>query len=237
MPLYEMPAHSPYQKSFRPLAASVIVLLLIVLYISIWTPLSMGDEARKWLAWAAGALVIVAILASYWLSLKRGLWKSKQGLRIEISEGKLTQTRSGNLVAEIPLNQIASLHQGRGWLIVRGAHTDGEIAVPTNIVGFDELKREISAGHAIQPLRTRLPANFILGGICFIAACVFLFTSRNLVVLVAVACTALLIQGIATYSLVRRISANRGVTALLVASYLFEFLAVAWIVYERGFHR
>lgn len=232
-----MPARSPYQRLFRPLAAAVIALLLIILYVSIWTPPSMSDGNRKYLAWVAGAIVLIAVLAAEWLSFKRGFWKSKQGLRVEISGGKLIQTRSDKLVAEIPLNQIASLHEGRGWLLVRSGFPASGIAIPTDIVGFEELKREISAGRIVQPLRTGLSATFILAGICFIAACFFLFTSRNLVVLITAACAALLIQSMGTYSLVRRISANRNVAAFVVASYVLELLAFAWIVYDRGFRR
>jgi len=238
MPLYEMPARDPYhQKSFRLLAVAAIVLLLSILYVAIWTPPSLGDEARKLLAWVVGSVVILAIVAAEWLSIKRGVWKSKQGLRIEISGGKLTQTRSGKLVTEIPLNQIKSLQQSRRWLMVRSGHSEGGIAIPTDIGGFEELKREISAGRTIQPLRTGLSACFILVAISFIVACCFLFTSKNPAVLITAASAALLIQSLGSYSLVRRMCPNRKAAAFVVASYVLELLVVAWIVYERGFRR
>jgi hypothetical protein len=238
MPLYEMPARDPYRKSFRLVAVAAIMLLLIILYVSIWTPPSLGDEARKSLAWGAGVVGILSVVAAEWLSIKRGLWKSKQRLRIEISGGTLTQTRPGNPVTEIPLNQITSLHQSRGWLMVRSGNPNAGIAIPTDITGFEELKREISAGHTIKPLRTALSASFILVAILFIAACFFLFTSRNLAVLITAASAVLLIQSLGSYSLIRRMWLNRKTATFFVgASYVLEFLAVAWIVYERGFHR
>lgn len=237
MPVYEMPARSPYQRLFRPLAAAVIALLLVILCVSIWTPPSMGDEDRKYLAWLAGAFVLAAVLAAEWLSFKRGLWKSKQGLRLEISGGKLTQTRSGNLVAEIPLNQIVSLHQGRRWLMVRGGLPASGTAIPSDIIGFEELKREISVGHSIQPLRTTPSASFILAAISFIAAFYLLFTSRSLAVLIAAASVALLIQSLGSYSLLQRLRSNRKIAAFVLASYALELAVVAWLVYERGFRR
>lgn len=237
MPTYEMPARSPYQKSFRPLAAGVIVLLLIILYISIWTPLSLSDEARKSLAWIAGAVVILAIVAAEWLGIKRGAWKSKQGMQIEIVEGVLIQRRLGKLLAEIPLSQISSLRQTRRWLLIGGSDPERGIAIPTDITGFEELKHEICAGHAVPVVSTRLSASFIAAGVAIVAALFFLVTSRNLTVLIAAACAALIVQAVGTFSLARLVRSNRKVASFLVASYVLEFLAVGWIVYERGFRR
>ena len=141
MTLYEMRAQSPYQRSFRIFACGAISLLLIILYISVWTPAGLSDQTRKIFGWGAGALVMASVVIACRLSFKEGLWKLNTGCRVELSEGKIIQKRPGVPIVEIPLDQIASLHQSRGWLIVRSSDPDKQIAVPSEIVGFETLKQ------------------------------------------------------------------------------------------------
>jgi hypothetical protein len=109
MTLYEMPAKSAYQRPFRIFAWVAVVVLFVILCIAIWTPAGLSDETRKVLAWIAGAIVVAAVVVGNRLGFKQGLWKLKEGYRVEISDGKIIQSRPGSPVIKIPADQIASL--------------------------------------------------------------------------------------------------------------------------------
>lgn len=237
MTLYEMPAQSPYQRPFRIFAGVAIILLLGILCIAIWTPEGLGDEIRKILAWIAGAIVVATVVVGYRLGFKEGFWKLKQGYRVEMSDGKLIQRRPGAPIVEIPVDQIASLHQSRGgWLIVRGGEPERQLAVPSEIVGFESLKRELSANRTVSSLRVKFSPWLFLPSASFVLACVFLLTSHNPAVVMAAGCAALLLQGFSIYSLRRLMQSNRK-GSFIALTYILSFLILAWIVYERATSR
>jgi hypothetical protein len=235
MPLHVMPAHNPYQKLFKLFAGTAIVLLLAILCISIWTPAGLNDEIRRALAWIAGVIVVIAVVGGQWLGSKEGLWKIKQGLQIEVSDGKVIQTRPGSPTLEIPLDQINSLHQSRSWLIVRGGEPEKCLAVPTDIAGFEDLRREIAVDKTISPLMAKTSVWLILAAVSFCVALFFLFTSSNRVVIVTSGGAALLFQAFMTYPLRPLLRSSRKVAALFLFAYILEVLVVAWIAYQHAF--
>lgn len=236
MTLYEMPAQNPYQKPFRLVAGVVLVLLLVILCISAWIPAQLSDELRKMLAWVAGAIVAGAIVAAQWLGAKQGLWKARRGLQIAVSDGKLIQTRPGGPSVEIPLSQIASVHRSRGgWLIVRGSDAEKHIAIPKDIVGFENLKQEISASKTTEPLRTKRSPFLILLAALFLGAFYFLFTSHNRALVTIAGSSVLAIQLSLTFPLWRALRSKHKAVTLLVLTYILEIVTVGWIVYERAF--
>jgi hypothetical protein len=96
MALYEMPARSPYERPFCIFAWVAIILLLIILCLSIWTPAGFSDETRKVIGYGAGAIVVAAIVIGNYFSIKEGDWKlTKHGYQVELCDGKLIQRRLG----------------------------------------------------------------------------------------------------------------------------------------------
>jgi hypothetical protein len=234
MTLYEMPAKSPYQRPFRIFAGSTVVVLLVILCVAVWTPAGLSDESRKILAWVAGAIVVVAVVVGNRLGFKQGLWKLKQGYRVEVSDGKIVQSRPGSPVVEIPVDQIASLHQSRGrWLIIRGCQPERQMAVPLEIVGFESLLREISESRTVPPLKVEFSPWLFLPSATFVLACIFLLTSHNRVIIVAAGSAAVLLQGLSFLSLRHRMP-SKGKTILIALTYILAFLILAWIVYQRA---
>lgn len=237
MTLYEMPVKSPYQRSFRIFAWVPVVVLFLILCIAIWTPAGLSDETRKVLAWIAGAIVVAAVVVGNRLGFKQGLWKLKEGYRVEISDGKIIQSRPGSPVIEIPVDQIASLRQSRGgWLIIRGGEPERQVTVPSELVGFERLKQELSANRTVSLLKVKFSPWLFLPSASFVLACFFLFTSHNRAVVVAAGGAALLLQGFSIYTLRRRMQSNEKAT-FSVLTYLLVFLILAWIVYERAISR
>jgi hypothetical protein len=237
MTLYEMPAQSPYQRPFRIFAGVTIILLLAILCIAIWTPEGLSDEIRKILGWVAGAIVVAAVVIGNRLGFKEGLWKLKEGHQVEVSDGKIIQRRPGVAIVEIPVDQIASLNQSRGgWLIIRGGEPERQVAVPSEIVGFESLKRELSGNRTVSPLRVKFSPWLFLPSVSFILACFFLLTSHNRSVVMAAGGAALLLQGFSIYSLRRLMRSNRKANVVALA-YILTFLILAWIAYERATSR
>jgi hypothetical protein len=235
MTLYEMPPQSPYQRPFRIFAGAAIIVLLVILCIAIWTPAGLSDEKRKILGWVAAAIVVAAVGVGNRLGFKEGLWKLKVGHRVEISDGKVIQRRPGEPIVEIPVDQIASLRQSRGgWLIIRGGEPERQVAVPSELVGFESLKRELSANRTVSPLKVKFSAWLFLPSASFLLACFFLLTSHNRVVVVAAGGAALLLQGFSIYSLRRRMQSNRKAKFIALMTYIVVFLILAWIVYDRA---
>jgi hypothetical protein len=233
MPLYEMPGHSPYQRPFRIFTGIAVGLLLVILWISIWTPVSLSDEARKLIGWGAGAIVVVAVVLAYRLVFKEGLWKLKAGCRVEIADGKIIQRRPGEPVVEIPIEQIESLRQSRGgWLFVRSSNPERRIAIPSEIVGFESLKRELAAGRTVVPLTVKLSAWFFLPFASFVVACFFLLASQNHAVVMISGGAALLLDVFSICSLRKTLTSNPR-APLLLLTYGLTFLILALIVYAR----
>ncbi|MHB8503289.1 MAG: hypothetical protein ACYDCG_02685 [Candidatus Acidiferrales bacterium] len=237
MAFYEMPAENPYQGPFRIFVWVTVVPLLVILFVAVWTPVGLSDDSRKILGWVAGAIVVAAVVIGNRLAFKQSLWKLKEGYRVEVSDGKIIQSRHGSPVVEIPVDQIASLRYGRGrWLIVRGCQPERQMAVPLEIVGFESLKREISENRTVSPLKAELSPWLFLPSATFVLACLFLFTSHNRVVIVAAGSAAILLQGMAGmafFSLRHRMPFNRK-AILIVLTYILTVLVLTWIVYQRA---
>jgi hypothetical protein len=107
------------------------------------------------------------------------------------------------------------------------------MVVPSEIIGFENLKREISANRAISPLKVKLSPWLFLPSASLFLACTILFVSHSRAVVLGTGGAALLIQGLGIFSLRRIVQSNRKSNFIVLASIL-SFLILAWIVYERA---
>lgn len=147
---------------------------------------------------------------------------------------KIIQRRPGTPIVEMPIEEIASLRQSRGgWLIIRGGEPERQIAVPSEIVGVESLKRELSANRTVSPLRVKFSPWLFLPSASFILACFLLLTSHNRAVVTAAGGAALLLQAFSIYSL-RRLTQSNQKANFVALIYILSFLILAWIVYERA---
>jgi hypothetical protein len=233
MALYEMPAESPYKRPFRISGGVAILLLLGISFVALYEPAGLNDVTRRKLAWVAGAIVLAAVVLGTVLSTKEGIWKLKRGCQVELSDGKIIQRHAGSPSFEIPLNQIESLHEGHGWLIIRGGEPPRQMAVPSNINGLEELKSELTACRTVVPLKVRLSPLFFLPFVLATLAYSFLFISHKGVIVMLAGGLALLLQGWAIYSL-RRLMRSKPGANLFTLTCVLTFLVLAWIVYERA---
>ncbi len=232
MTFYKLPLQSPNQRPFRIFGWGAIILLLGILFFSLYDPTELSDSTRRTVGWAALAVVMVSVATATLLSGREGLWKLKRTFQFQLSDGKLLQMREGSPTIEIPLTQVAAVQQYRSWLIVIGGEPARQIAIPIEIEGFVELKEKLSAHCPITPLKPRSSALSFLPVVLAIGACFILFTSHIVSVVIGAGCLALFLQGLGFHSL-RRVRRGRGMNLLLVGTYLLTCLTIVWLVYER----
>jgi hypothetical protein len=137
MTLYEMPAANPYNRPFRILAGATIFLLVAMLLIAAYDPPELSDGTRKALGWVSVAILLASVSGAMWLSTSQGLWKLQRDCQVELSDTKISQRHAGSPVVEIPLNQIQSLFEGHGRLVVRGGEPVKQIEIPLDIGGIE----------------------------------------------------------------------------------------------------
>ncbi|MGO9640972.1 MAG: hypothetical protein ACLP1Y_06695 [Candidatus Acidiferrales bacterium] len=225
-----MPAEVPLKRRFRVFSAVAILLLLGILLFSIYEPIELSDGTRKLLGWAAGAIVLAAVLVSWAMSRKLGVRNMKYV--VELADGKLIQRRAGSAIVEIPLGQIESLHEGHGWLIVKGREQKRNIAIPKEINDFDALKQELTAHGTIVPLKVRISILSLLPIVLGVLLYVLFFTSHERGVVVFSGVAVLLFQGFASFLLLR-FRRRMAMPKLAVLSVVISWLLIGWIIFQR----
>src|SRR6266853_6963823 len=95
MTLYQVPATSPYQRSFRILGWGAILVLLGILIFSFYQPAGLNDSTSHALGWLAGAILLAAIVGTATLGVIEGSWKSIKELRFEVTNGKVLEMHAG----------------------------------------------------------------------------------------------------------------------------------------------
>ena len=156
MSLHTMPAGDPYRRPFYIGAAIVIILLLGILFVSAESEKFVTFNLHL-LGWSAMALVVAAVVAAQVLSILVGSWELKRIYTVEVTDRKLIQRRAGSVVAEIPLDTITSLQEGRGWLVAKGGKPETTVAIPREISDFSLLRGELTAYGTVAQLKPRRP--------------------------------------------------------------------------------
>lgn len=197
----------------------------------------MTDEMRSILGWATGGILVAAVVIGVRLGVKQSAWNLRRAYRVELSDGKMIQSRPGMPTVELPVDQIASIQQGRdGLLIIRGGEAGSVIAVPSEITGFENLKKQLLANRTLSPLKVKLSPWLFLPSLSYIAAFLVLFLAHDRRVVIAAGGALLLFQASFTYSFMQLTSSNRRAKPVLLG-YFLMFVILAWIVYERAtFH-
>ena len=128
----------------------------------------------------------ISILGLTLLGVKDATWKLKRKLSFELSDERIIQRSDGAAAIEIPLNNIESLHEYRGLLLVKGGEPRQQMSVPREINDFEVLKRELTSYHPITVFKAKVNPFSYLPVILIIVAWFLLLTSHaRPVVLVA----------------------------------------------------
>jgi hypothetical protein len=74
--------------------------------------------------------MVISILGLTLLGVKDATWKLKRKLSFELSDERIIQRSDAAAAIEIPLNNIESLHEYLGLLLIRGGEPIQQISVP-----------------------------------------------------------------------------------------------------------
>jgi hypothetical protein len=205
---------------------------LFILLVSLLDPPELSDAQRHLVGWTAIAILVAAILASFVMAGKSGLWKLRQTYLVELSDGKLIQTRPGWPTIDIPLAQIESMRLGNGWLIVNGGEPKRRILIPSTVGDFEGLQRELSVYGTIVPAHSRARLLSFMPLLLGIFAYFFLFTSHKAGIVIAAGATSFLFQ-VDTAVIFWRMWRAKKVSRLAVVFFAFASMAIVWLVFMR----
>jgi hypothetical protein len=142
MKVYQVPSISPYQRPFWIAGAGTITATLAILGIAEWDPILLPDSARHRIAMIGLLAIVLGILGCTVLGALESEWKHKRRLSVTISENRLIQTRHGVLV-ELSIDEIKSVLNFRGYLIILGVQPSKRVIVPKAIIGYEDFRREL----------------------------------------------------------------------------------------------
>ena len=133
---------------------AVLVLSCITLF-AVYDAGSASPQIKTALAWLAGLIVAGAIGGAYFLSYRQAIEKVKEGLVFELTEKDLVRRRSGWPDVRIGLQEIHTLHEGQGWLVVESVEPIRKIAIPAEVEGFAVLRAELVKHSSVIIARRR----------------------------------------------------------------------------------
>jgi hypothetical protein len=232
MALYRVPKRSPYKQTHYIFSGGAILSLLGILLFSLFEPAGLSDSIAHSIGWAAGVIMVASVLGLTLLSVKDATWKLKRKLRFDVSDGKIIQSSNDTAAVEIPLNNIESLQEYRGLLLVKGGEPRQQMSVPREINDFEVLKRELTSYHPITVSKAKVNPFSYLPVILIIVAWFLLLTSHARPVVLVAGIAALGLQAAGAYSLLR---AFRGKSnpKFIVPILVFTWLLIAVIVFQR----
>ena len=176
--------------------------------------------------------MMASVLGLTLLSVKEGTWKLKRKLRFEVSDGKIIQSSDDFAAVEIPLNNIKSLHEYPGGMLIRGGEPRRQVSVPREINDFEALKRDLTSYHPITVLKAKIYLFSFLAVIFMIVAWFLVLTSHARPVVLVAGIAALGLQALGAYSLLATLrgKTNPKFVALIL---VFTWLLIAGIVFQR----
>jgi len=149
-----------------------------------------------------------------------------------MSDGKIIQSSDDTAAVEIPLNNIESLHEYRGGLLIRGGEPGQQISIPREINDFEVLKREVSSYHPIAVFRARIYPISFLPVILMIVAWFLLLTSHARPVVLVAGIAALGLQTSGSYSLLTTLRGKTNPKPIALMLVLMWVL-IAGFVFQR----
>lgn len=142
MRTYEVASVSPYQRPFRIAAASAVAAILAIWAISALDAAYLPDSVAHPIGVIGLIVICVCVLGGAIFGALEGEWKLKRRLTVTVSENRLVQIRNGKAI-DLPIDEIKSTVNFRGYLIVVGGQPPRRIVVPKAIIGYEDFRREL----------------------------------------------------------------------------------------------
>ena len=154
-----------------------------------------------------------------------------------LTSDKLVQRDRDGGAVEIALDDVKSLHEGRGWLLVTGGDSSKGIAIPSRVEGFEQIGRALTAHCTETPIRmTTSKIPWIAEAIFGLTAMVAVF-SHSLAVILTSSVIILLVWPFWIAYSPRRVWQTRKVPNRLVVAYsLVWLLMFGYIIFRFTAH-
>jgi hypothetical protein len=233
MTVYKPQETRSYQRHFRTYAWSAIAVLLGILLFSIYEPQGVSRPTNIALAFLSGAIVLGAILCAYILSAKQALWDVKHVFQWELTADKIIQKHDDGRTVEISLNDVRTLNEGRGWLFVGGGEPQKTIAIPSDVNGFDQIRRQLMAYCTVTPVNVKRSPIGFLGWGAWISVFVLFVISDSRAVILASGIALLLLYPLLTAHSLRPIWRTKAIPKRILLTYSWVWLILAWWLLHR----
>ena len=231
MPRYTLPPGNPNQKAFRIFAYGSIGTMLTLLLISEsgWVD---SDATIHAMGWAEVGLLIMFMGGVFVLIARNSVWQFWQKVAFDLADDKIIRAKENSPLIEIPLKQINFHGESRNGLLVRGGEPTKTFLISKSINNFEELKRQLNGYCEVIAVDTKISYRPALPFVLAVVAYAVLFLSKAGAVVMVAGVLALLIQGWAIFSM-RKVLAKTRSPKLLMFAFLFSWVMLAWLVYQR----
>lgn len=229
MPVFRMPQARKYDLSFRIFATSGILAGAILLF-SFFGPEGISHSINVALAMIMVVIVLGTVVCAYVLPYVDSMSRLKRAFEWELTTDKLVQRFKDGKTVEIALNDLKSLREGRGWLVMNGSEPSKGFAIPSEVEGFEQLRRELMAHCTEAPSRVKwFPLAWIVEGF-FALTFLLSVVSHNRAVFLTCGAIVLFVWPVwVRYSFRRIWRGARVPKRVLLAPILVWLLMCAWI--------
>jgi len=229
-----MPQTRKYDVSFRIFVTGGILAGAILLF-SFLEPEGTSHSTNVVLAFIMGAIVLGTVVCAYVLPYMDAMSQLRRSFEWELTSDKVVQRHRDGRATEIALHDVKSLYERRGWLMVTGADPSKGIAIPSNLEGFEQIRRELTAHCAETPMRVKISKLPWTAEAIFALASLLAVFSHNLAVFLISSAIVLLVWPVwVAYSL-RGVWQTRKVpNRLLLAYFLIWLLMFGWVVFRSA---
>jgi hypothetical protein len=221
---------SSNQKLFRICAYGSIGLMLILLAFSQseW----LDDRLSHAIGWSAVGLLIVLMVGVYVFILIESVDKAWQKMSFDLADGKIIRVMEGRQPIELLLSEINFLGESRLGLIVRSGEPARGFVIPRAVYGFEQLKQQLSQYCKVSTIENKASFISAIPLILTIVLYAILFTAKSGSVALIAGVLGLLFQGWSIFSM-RNIWAKTKSPKLVVSVFIFSWLVLLWLVYQR----
>ncbi len=215
-------------------SAAALALSFGILFFIGYAPGSLVHRLGPPLVWVL-VLVILCTLATYILMLRRKWERVRHDLSYALDKDELTCKMPGRPDVQIALQQIQSLYEQSGYLVVTGGDPARRIAVPRKVEDFELLRTELLryAPLSSPPWSYRLKVGWVTL-LLYIICWVLLLWSGDAHTIRLAAVGVVVLLGWDSFILHQRMPRGRARITLWVALGS-SWLLTAGVIYIRAF--
>ena len=177
-------------------------------------------------------MLIVLMVGVYVFVMRDSVDKVLQKMSFDLADGKIIRMIEGRLPIELLLSEINFLGESRLGLTVRSGEPAKGFVIPRAVYGFEQLKQQLSQHCEVSTIENKASFTSAIPLILTIVFYAILFTAKSGSVALIAGGVALLFQGWSIFS--TRVIWAKTKSAKLVASvFIFSWLVLSWLVYQR----